>query len=37
MKDFKETGEINIDKKTLQFSRTQLKDQSDNVSKIYGF
>ena len=34
MKDFKETGEVNIDENTLQFLRTQLKDQSYNVSKI---
>ena len=37
MKSFKETGEVNIDKKTLQFFQTQLKDQSYKVSKIYGF
>ena len=37
VKDFKETGEVNIDDNTLQFSRTQLKDQSYSVSKICGF
>ena len=37
MKGFKETGEVNIGKKTLQFFQTQLKDQSYKVSKIYGF
>ena len=37
MKDFKETGEVNINKKTLQFSQRQLKNQSYNVSKICGF
>ena len=37
MKDFKETGEVNTDENTLQFFGTQLKDQSYNVSKIYGF
>ena len=37
MKDFKATGEVNIDENTLQFFRTQLKDQSYNVSKIYCF
>ena len=37
MKDFKETREVNVDEKTLQFFLTQLKDQSYNVSKIYGF
>ena len=37
MKDFKETREVKfIDENTLQFFRTQLKDQS-YVSKIYGF
>ena len=36
-KDFKKTGEVNIDENTLQFSRTQLKDQSYSVSKICGF
>ena len=37
MKDFKETREVNVDEKTLQLFLTQLKDQSYNVSKIYGF
>ena len=37
MKDFKETREVNINKNALQFFRTQLKDHSYNVSKIYGF
>ena len=37
MKDFKETGEVIIDDNMLQFFQTQLKDQSYNVSKIYGF
>ena len=36
MKDFKETGEANIGKNMLQFFQTQLKDQSYNISKIYG-
>ena len=37
LKNFKQTGEVNIDENRLQFFRTQLKDQSYNVSKIYGF
>ena len=37
MKDFKETGEVNINDNMLQFFQTQLKDQSYNVSKNYGF
>ena len=37
MKDFKETWEEIIDDNMLQFFQTQLKDQSYNVSKIYGF
>ena len=36
MKDFKETGEANIGKNMLKFFQTQLKDQSYNISKIYG-
>ena len=36
MKDFKETGEANIGRNMLQFFQTQLKDQSYNISKIYG-
>ena len=36
MKDFKETGEVNINDNMLQFFQTQLKDQGYNVSKIYG-
>ena len=37
MKDFKETGEVNVTSNMLQFFRTQLKYQSYNVSKIYSF
>ena len=37
MKDFKETGEINVTSNMLQFFRTQLRDKHYNVSKIYGF
>ena len=37
MKNFKETRGVNIDENTLQFFRTQLKDHSYNVLKIYGF
>ena len=37
MKDFNETGEVNIDNNTPQFFQTQLKDQSYGVSKICGF